>query len=348
MTRPRAIATLLLPLCLLAGGCNKEQATTGTPPTVPSAAKVSLTLDWVPEPEFGGFYAARLNGAFARNGIDIDIRPAGQGATWQLVDQGKTDFATTSADQVLIARSQGADVVALFAVYQTAPQGIMVHKARGFTKLDDVFANAGTLEAEDASWLQFLNKKFGQAKVKLTGNTPGIVTFLAKPDLSKQCFVTSEPLLAKRQNSDPQTFLIADAGFNPYTTVVIGKGSAVRGSPDRVKGVIAACREGWRAYLDDPAAANAEMGRLNKDMDAATFLNAAKAQAPLIETDDTRKAALGVMTAERWKTLGLQLLELKVISAAPTPEDCFVDLGPIARPSRDSSSKPRDRSDTGI
>ena len=72
----------------------------------------------------------------------------------------------------------------------------MVHKARGFTKLDDVFTNPGTLEAEDVTWLKYLRTKFPQSPVTLTSNSPGIATFLAKPELSKQCFITSEPLQA--------------------------------------------------------------------------------------------------------------------------------------------------------
>jgi NitT/TauT family transport system substrate-binding protein len=109
---------------------------------------VTLTLDWKPEPEFGGFYAAQLNGDYAKNMLDVTIQPAGEGApTWQLVATGKTEFATTAADQVLIARRAGADIVAFFTVYQTFPQGIMVHKSRGFTSIHDVFTHDGVLLA---------------------------------------------------------------------------------------------------------------------------------------------------------------------------------------------------------
>jgi len=140
-----------------------------------SAASVKLTLDWKPEPEFGGFYAAQVNGTFAKHQINAKLKSAGEGApTWQLVATGKTEFATTAADQVLIARAHGADVVAIFAVYQTFPQGIMVHKARGFTKIDDVFHTAGTLAAEDDTWLQFCLKKFGKDGVKVTSYSGGI------------------------------------------------------------------------------------------------------------------------------------------------------------------------------
>jgi NitT/TauT family transport system substrate-binding protein len=318
--------SLLLAVCAV--GCSKKES--GAPAGGGSAGaptkRVTLTLDWVPEPEFGGFYAARESGAFARQGLEVDIKPRGQGETWKLVSEGVTEFATTSADQVLVARERGADVVAIFAVYQTSPQGIMVHKARGFTKIDDVFMNPGTLEAEDATWLKYLRGKFPGSKVTLTSNSPGIATFLAKPDLSKQCFITSEPVQAAAAKSDPQAFLIADAGYNPYTTVVIGRGEAIRKDPETARKMILALREGWRAYLDDPSAANAVMGKLNREMDAATFAEVARVQSPLIETEETKKAALGEMTSARWQALSQQLVELGVTKAAAPPEKNFVTL----------------------
>jgi NitT/TauT family transport system substrate-binding protein len=288
--------------------------------------KVRLTLDWKPEPEFGGFYAAGQSGDFAKHNLDVTLKSAGEGApTWQLVATGMTEFATTAADQVLIARSQGADVVALFAVYQTFPQGIMVHKSRGFIRIEDVFQNPGTLAAEDDAWLHFCVNKFGKGAVTITSYSGGIAAFLAKGDYSQQCFVTSEPILARQQGSDPQTFLIADAGYNPYTTVVIASGETVKNQSAMVKSLVQACREGWQKYLDDPKPANDVMGKLNSDMDAATFTAAAAAQKGLIETDETKKAHLGIMTAQRWATLGQQLVDLKVIEKAIPPGECFFD-----------------------
>jgi NitT/TauT family transport system substrate-binding protein len=297
-------------------GCRRE---------IPSATKpIAITLDWKPEPEFGGFYQAELSGAFKNRGLNVSLASAGAGAmTWQLVAGGLTEFATTAADQVLIARSKGADVVAIFAVYQTFPQGIMVHAARGFHSIEDVFTHPGILAAEHDTWLDFLLAKFPNPKVTITGYGSGVSAFLAKPDYSQQCFVTSEPLLAKRNGGDPKTFLIADAGYNPYTTVLITHGPFLREHPDRVKAIVQACREGWRQYLDDPSAANAAMGKLNTEMDADTFKQAAAAQKPLIEVKPT---PIGSMSAERWSQLAQQLLQLKVIDAAPPVDQCFVDV----------------------
>jgi NitT/TauT family transport system substrate-binding protein len=307
-------------LLSIVGGCRHEPA---------ANTAIDITLDWKPEPEFGGFYQADLAGEFKKQGLNVQLKTAGAGApTWQLVATGQTPFATTAADQVIIARARGADVVALFAVYQTSPQGVMAHEARGFKSMADVFSHDGTLAAEDDTWLKYLVKKYDPIKVKVTGYSGGVAAFLAKPDFSQQCFITSEPLLAKRQGgngADPHTFLIAEAGYNPYTTVLITSGKTLREKPDMVKAVVGACKAGWRQYLDDPSAANAVMGKLNLEMDAETFKQAAEAQKPLVENDQAKQLGLGGMTSERWDTLAHQLLDLKVIDKVPPATDCFAD-----------------------
>jgi NitT/TauT family transport system substrate-binding protein len=291
-----------------------------------AADKIRLQLDWVPEPEFGGIYQAQEDGIFTKHGLDVDITPGGAGApTWQLVGTGKVDFAVASADEVLIARQQQADVVAIFATYQTCPQGIMVHASRGIKDLAGLFQAGGTLAVEPGlPYVNFLKKKYGDGKISFVSYDGGPASFLHDPNFSQQCFVTSEPIAAKKAGSDPQVFLIADAGYNPYTTVIITRGDYAKAHPDQVKAIVSALREGWTAYLADPSKANAAMGKLNADMDADTFAAAAAAQKPLIETDDTKRDGLGTMALARWETLAAQLKDLGVISAA-NPTECFVN-----------------------
>src|SRR5438552_11784011 len=99
------------------------------------AAKIRLALNWKPDPQFGGFYTA----PFQKHGLDVEILPGGAGTpTIQMVGAGSAEFGVVSADELVVARSQGNDVVALFAVFQNNPQGIMAHASRKLTSLADV------------------------------------------------------------------------------------------------------------------------------------------------------------------------------------------------------------------
>jgi NitT/TauT family transport system substrate-binding protein len=131
-------------------------------------------------------------------------------------------------------------------------------------------------------------------------------------------------LAAKKTGVEPQTFLIAEAGYNPYTTVLATSESYFKSNEQTVRAMIDAVREGWQRYLAEPTGTNELMGRLNPTMDAQTFIESAAAQKPLIETDETKRAGLGVMTSERWQTLVKQLLELQVINTPVRAEECFL------------------------
>lgn len=290
-----------------------------------AADKVTLALNWIPEPEFGGIYAAKEQGVFEKNQLDVDIKPGAGGVpTWQRVASGQVEFAVSSADEVVIARSKGADVVALFTIYQTCPQGLMVHASRGLKSIDEVF-KSGTLALEiGLPYGKFLEKKYGFAGVKRIPYTGGVANFLADKSFAQQCFVFAEPLIVKKQGAEAQTFLIADAGYNPYTGVIITSGKIARDKPALVAAMAESMRQGWRLYLDDPKPANDVMSKLNKQMDADIFAAGAEAQKLLIETEETKKSALGAMTAERWKQLIDQLVDLKVVKDPPKAEDCFI------------------------
>ncbi|HXV78706.1 MAG TPA: ABC transporter substrate-binding protein [Candidatus Binatia bacterium] len=306
-------------------GCSKGKDSSGSP----NRPKVTLQLNWKPEPQFGGFYAAEVEGIYARHGLDVTITPGGAGSpTVDMIGAGTVPFAIVSADEIVRARSVGNSVVALFAVYQTNPQGIMTRASRGFKTLADVFTHPGILAMERGlPYSDFLQQKYGFGKLKIVPSPFGDLTlYRTEKDYAMQCFVTSEPLAAKKTGIEPQTFLIAESGYNPYTTVVATSESYLKSNPEIVESMIDAVREGWQAYLKDPAKANEYMGRLNPTMDAQTFKESAAAQKPLIESADTERLGLGAMTLDRWRTLVEQLLELKVVDKPVEAQACFTEL----------------------
>ncbi len=290
--------------------------------------KIQIALNWKPEPEFGGFYAAQVAGIYKKHGLDVEILPGGSGTpVIQMLAAGKIDFGIVSADELVISRANGSDVVAIFATFQTNPQGIMTHAERGFNSIGDVLKSEGTLAIQRGlPYAEFLLKKHGTPKAKIVPYLGGIANFLNDKKYSQQVFVTAEPIEAKKRNADVKTFLVADEGYNPYTVVLATRSSFIEKNQKLVQAVVSAVREGWQEYLQRPAASNKVMGELNKAMDAATFAMSAEAQKPLIETAETKKSGLGTMTEARWRELVDQLADLKLIKGKPDAKSLFANF----------------------
>lgn len=291
------------------------------------ASEIQLALNWKAEPQFGGFYAAQMNGDFSQSGLKVRILEGGSGTpTVQMLAAGKVDYAIVSADEIILAHDRGAkDVVAIFATYQTNPQGIMTRSSRNFKSIEDIFKNEGVLLWQSGlPYAQYIQKKFKPFKVRTAPYLGGIGNFQHDPQISQQCFVTSEPLQAEKAGLKVKTFLVADAGYNPYATVLAVRASRLKERPDEVKKMVESVRKGWRGYLKDPRKTNALMSGLNKSIDPATFEKSAQAQAPLIQgLIPASPESIGSMKSERWQTLSDQLHEMKLIKNKVSVQDLF-------------------------
>src|SRR4051812_11881598 len=240
-----------------------------------SSSKIRLALNWKPDPQFGGFYAAPFKDAK----LDVEILPGGAGTpTVQMIGAGSAEFGIVSADELVLARSKGNDVVALFAVFQDCPQGIMVHASRNLKSIGDMVKDGTLAIQRGLPYARILEKMYGFDKVKVVPSPGGdISAFLHDPKFAQQCFIVSEPLQAKKAGADVQVFPVADLGYNPYTTVVATSGEWLRNNMPRAKAVNDTIREGWRQYLDNPKPTNDRMHQLNPSMDDASFAEIAEA-----------------------------------------------------------------------
>ncbi len=314
---------------LVIAGCRKPAATTndasdGAPP----ATKLRVQLNWVAEPEFGGLYAARENGAYAREGLEVELKGGGAGSpVVQLVASGQADFGIAGADDVVTARVRGADVVAIFATFQVSPQGVMVHEEQNVASLADLKSGILALEL-GLPFGMYLRKKLGFHGVSIVPYDGGVAKFLTDATYAQQCYVTSEPIAVKKRGVRAKVFLGAESGFNPYASMIITRGAMLRDKRDAVRAFVRASADGWKAYLRDPKPANAVMQKLNGAMDAETFAAAAEAQKPLIETDASKAQGLGAMDEARFATLASQLVDLGVIAKAPIASECFTTVLP--------------------
>lgn len=306
-----------------------------TPEGTVAVAKipVSIQLNWFPEPEFGGLYEAVAAGAYEGAGLSVEIQAGGAGTpVIQQVATGRSTFGVSAADEVLLARAQGADVVAIFATYQTHPACIMVHKSRGVVDLNGL--QGGTLALEDGiPFAQWLYKKFPFPGVDRVPYQGGVAAFLLDPQYAQQGYVTSEPVLARKQGADPVCFMVADTGYNPYANVVVTSGATLRDQPGVVKRFVEGTAAGWSAYLADGTRGNAKIAELNPALDAEVLRGMWEAQLPLVTGGDAATGGVGVMTDARWAALAEQLVEIGAITGSVDAKAAYTTqfLPPVAK-----------------
>ena len=304
-------------------GCGK----TSEPSAVNTAnglRKVQLQLNWLPDAQHGGFYAAKAAGYFSEAGLDVEIVPGGPGtAVLPKLAMGRCDFAIGNADQVLLARAQDADVVAVFAAMQNSPRCIIVHEKSGienFEQLTDLTLAIG----DGKAYAEYLKGRVPLTNVRIVSYTGSVAKFLIEDDFAQQGYSFSEPITARMKGGDPRCLMVSDLGFNPYASVVVTQNETLEKDSEIVSKFVNAVRKGWQTYLDSPDAANELIREVNTQMTAEMLSESAKAIRELcLPTEDT---SLGAMEESRWTTLRQQLMELSLLpeTAAPATE-AFVE-----------------------
>jgi putative hydroxymethylpyrimidine transport system substrate-binding protein len=79
--------------------------------------KVSITLDWTPNPDHVGLYDAQSTGLFAHAGLDVSIRvPSDPTTPLKLVGVGRSDLAVSYEQELFFAAAKKLPVVAVAAV----------------------------------------------------------------------------------------------------------------------------------------------------------------------------------------------------------------------------------------
>lgn len=319
--------------CLLAAGCGTDAGTgsgagakdglpagpkvvRGTPKELGPPVEVELQLNWFPEVEHGGFFAASTLGLYKAVGIDAKIVPGGPGVpVVQRVATGQVRFGIANADDVLLGRAQDADVVAVMASLQHSPRCIMVHEASGMRTFDDL--KDCTLAVRSGStWDKFLRKRLKLEDVVFVQYPGNVTQFLVEPRFAQQAYVFSEPIVAKKLGSDPKVLMVSDLGFDPYASVLIVSRGTLEKDARLVANFVSASVRGWQAYLADPSQTNQAIHAVNKEMEV-DFLDAgAAAMRSLVVPEGMSADRLGQMSAERWQTLAAQMVEIGAI-----PED---------------------------
>ena len=268
--------------------------------------KVSFATNWVAEAEHGGFYQALADGTYRRYGLDVTIVPGGPQVNNRiLLPVGKIDFyLSANTLQSFDAVEQNIPTVVVAAMFQKEPQVLIAHPNRGVNDLKDLKDLVLYVSKEGmATYFQWLKADYGLVDAQVRPYTFNPQPFLADRNSAMQGYVTSEPYAIEKQTrTKPKVFLLADYGFNSYSTLIETRRDLAERKPELVQRFVDASIIGWYNYMyGDNAPANLMIKRQNPEMtdELLAYSVAKMKEFGIVDSGDSLELGIGAMTDAR-------------------------------------------------
>jgi NitT/TauT family transport system substrate-binding protein len=268
--------------------------------------KVNLGTNWVAQAELGGFYQAVADGTYAKYGLDVTIMPGAPNANNRvMLSIGKLDFFVSSNTlQAFDAVAQDVPTLVVAAMFQKDPQALLVHPGTGITSFEDLKRLTLYVSKEGKEgFFQWLKAYYGFSDARLKPYTFDLKPFIADRRSAMQGYVTSEPFaLETMARIKPIVFLLADQGFNGYSTLIETRRSMVDNKPGLVQRLVDASIIGWYNYLyGDPRPGNALIKKQNPDMrdELIAYSLAQMKEHGIVDSGDSLTLGIGAITDAR-------------------------------------------------
>jgi putative hydroxymethylpyrimidine transport system substrate-binding protein len=265
----RALALALL--ALIAAGCGEKEDV-----LEPSGSKsVELMLDYFPNADHAGIYAAQAGGHFEQAGLDVEIRqPPDPAAPIKQVAAGRVDLAISYEPEVLRARDQGLHVVSVGAIVQEPLTSIISLPEAKVAKPANLRGKTvGTAGIDyQSAYLQTILNEAGvptdSVKERNVGFslTPALLT--GKVDAVLGAFWNYEGTELKLAGKKPRIIRMEDAGVPTYDELVlVANKDALERDADKIRAFIGALSRGVRDLEANPDEAIEGLLEANPDLD---------------------------------------------------------------------------------
>jgi NitT/TauT family transport system substrate-binding protein len=225
-------------------------------PNAATAEKLTLLLNWYPTADHSPYYFAKAQGLYSKTGLDVTIETGkGSGVAAQRVGAGHVELGIADMATALVARSKGANVVAVMNVYANSPQGFYWLKNSGIDGPKDfpghkignppgdaarvmwpAFAKAVGIDASSVTYVNIApTAKIAALK---SGAVDIISDFYNEHDLKVAEFGTDLRFLPWR-----------DVGINPYGNSVIVNGDVLSAHKEAIKSFVAVTQQAFAACV---------------------------------------------------------------------------------------------------
>jgi len=206
-------------------------------------------------------------------------------------------------------------------MFQKEPQVLIAHPDRGVNDLKDLKDLVLYVSKEGmATYFQWLKADYGLVDAQVRPYTFNPQPFLADKKSAMQGYVTSEPYAIETEGHfKPKVYLLADHGFDAYSTLIETRRDLVEKKPDLVQRFVDASIIGWYNYIyGDNKPGNDLVKKGNPEMtDALLSYSVAKMKEyGIVDSGDTGMLGIGAMTDARMKSFFDKMVRAGVVKGS--------------------------------
>ena len=272
MSAVRALAAAgVLMVALALGGCGEKEDALAPE----GSERVDLLLDFFPNADHAGIYAAQAGGHFRDVGLAVRIRtPADPAAPIKQVAAGRVDLAISYAPEVLRARERGLHVVSVAALVQRPLTSIISLPKAGIVRPADLAGKrVGTAGIDyQSAYLGTVLRRAGIQPHEVEERNVGFnltpALLAGRVDAVLGAFWNYEGVDLQLKRKKPQIIRIDQAGVPPYDElVVVANEDSLEQKGDRIRAFLGALARGTRALQRDRGRALEGLLDANRDLD---------------------------------------------------------------------------------
>ncbi len=324
MRRPLALALAAL-LTVAVTGCGaKEEPGDGA--SGAEREDLRLVLDYFPNADHAGLYAARASGEYDRAGLNVDIKaPPDPAAPLKLLRAGRADLVISYEPELLLARDKGADdLVAVGALVQKPLTSLMALPGGGIRSAKDLEGKrVGTAGiAYQSAYLRTIAEKAGVDPGSIKETNVGFD--FSRPLIAKRvdatlgAFWNYEGTDLQRRGKDPVILKMDELGVPPYAELVFvtRRENLDEDGASRIRRFLQATGRGHRLLEKDPATGVDALMKASNGLDRKLQEAAVKATLPVFFPADEDRP-FGWQDPRQWDAYGRWMEENGLLKRPP-------------------------------
>jgi putative hydroxymethylpyrimidine transport system substrate-binding protein len=323
MRRPLACA--LAALLLTAAGCGaKEEPGDGA--SSGAREDLRLVLDYFPNADHAGIYAAQASGEYDRAGLKVDIKaPPDPAAPLKLLRAGRADLVISYEPELLLARDKGADdLVAVGALVQKPLTSLIALPGSGIREAKDLEGKrVGTAGiAYQSAYLRTIAEKAGVDPGSIKETNVGFdfsrPLIAERVDATLGAFWNYEGTDLERRGKDPVILKMDELGVPAYDELVFvaRREGLDEDGASRIRRFLQATGRGHRILEKDPDTGIDALMKASNGLDRRLQEAVVKATLPVFFPADEDKP-FGWQDPEAWDAYGRWMQQNGLLKRPP-------------------------------